>query len=190
VLQAEATRLLRDARDGDGPAADRLVPAVYEELRDLAERLLAGERPGHTLQPTALVHEAYLRLIDQEQTDWRDRAHFLAIAARILRRILVDHARGRGRAKRGGGRDRVDLDSQVLAERGAGGVDVEAIDAAMTKLAEAHADAAQVVELRFFGGLSNDECAEVLAVSSRTVERKWQFARAWLFRSLEASVAP
>jgi RNA polymerase sigma-70 factor (ECF subfamily) len=165
----------------DGP--DRLLPIVYGELRRLAAAYLRGERPGHTLQPTALVHEAYLRLIDQKQIDWANRAQFIGIAAVMMRRILVNHARDRIADKRGGGAEHVPL---TLAGEGIGGPEVNLLDLhdALTDLSESDPRKGRIVELKFFGGLTTGEIAETLDVSVATVERDWKFARAWLYRAV------
>jgi RNA polymerase sigma factor (TIGR02999 family) len=173
------TRILLALRDGDRTALDALLPAVYAELRARAERFMRGERHGHTLQPTALVHEAYLRLVDQRQTDWRCRAHFFAAAAEMMRRVLVDHARTRTRHKRGGKSIQVTLDEMV------GGLevwdhDVLALNEVLERLAGVVVRQARIVELRFFGGLSVEEAAEVMGLSPRTVAAEWAHARAWL----------
>jgi RNA polymerase sigma factor (TIGR02999 family) len=180
----EATRLLRLAARGGEADADRLLVLVYDELRSLAAALLERERPDHTLQPTALVHEAWMRLIDQRETEWRDQRHFLAIAAQAMRRILVDHARARRRIKRGGEWARVEAGE---AEGAAADPDLDlvAVDAALTKLRSVAERPARVVELRFFGGLASPQVADVLEVSLSTVEREWRFARAWLASELE-----
>jgi RNA polymerase sigma factor (TIGR02999 family) len=182
---SEVTELLRAWSGGDAEALDRLVPLVYDELRRRAAAALARERPGHTLQPTALVHEAYLRLVGQRRAAWRNRAQFLAVAAEMMRRILVDHARARAASKREGGWSRVSLDG-VLARAGPGPVDVEVIDldSAMTRLAGFDPRGARIAELRFFGGLTLRETGDVLGISVATVERDWQAARAWLFAEL------
>jgi RNA polymerase sigma-70 factor (ECF subfamily) len=180
---ADVTALLARASGGDSRAADELLPLVYEKLRTLARELMVQERPDHTLQPTALVHEAYLKLIDQTRAHWRDRAHFFSVAALALRRILVDHARGHERAKRGGGRTKLQLDEGLIAAYEQT-VDLLGLDDALARLAQQDAQRARVVELRFFAGLSTDETAAVLNVSTRTVERQWRYARAWLFREL------
>jgi len=178
-----ATRLLAQASCGDGAAAARLMPLVYQELRELAERYLSREPRGHTLQPTALVHEAFLRLMDATHLAPNGQTHFLAIAANVMRRVLVEHARARHAAKRGGGQMRVTLDSAmaVLPEPD---LDLLALDEALEKLATLDARQARVVELRFFGGLTMDEVAEQLGMSKRTVEDDWALARAWLRREL------
>lgn len=184
------TRILRDAGDGSRDAMDRLVPVVYEELRRIAQAHLRRERVGHTLSTTALVHEAYLKLIDIERVAWQDRAHFFAVAARQMRRILIDHARTRGRAKRGGDAVQVPLDA--AAELPA--LDDEALlmlDAALSKLEALNERQARVVECRCFVGLSVEETAEALGTSPTTVKRDWAFARAWLNHELGgASSAP
>jgi RNA polymerase sigma factor (TIGR02999 family) len=180
----EVTALLRAWRAGDRSAEDSLLPLVYGELRRRAVHCLARERPGHTLQPTALVHEAYLRLVDQEQAAWQDRAHFFAIAARLMRQILVDHARRRASAKRGRGREPVPLElaGDLAAEEAA--ADLVALDDALTALAEFDPEGARLIELRFFGGLSLVETAEALGVSRPTVVRRWRAVRAWLYGEL------
>lgn len=183
------TLLLHELRRGDAAAADRLLPFVYDELRDIARRYLQGERHNHTLQATALVHEAYLRLVDQTRTDWRDRAHFIAIAATMIRRTLIDHSRRRSAEKRGAGEPALSLaDSghEIAAEESAG-VDLLALDEALDELSRLDERQARVVELRFFGGLSVDESAEVLGVSPRTVDGDWRVARAWLKSKLEGT---
>jgi len=186
--EGEFTQLLAAASDGDRRAVDRLLPLVYDELRAMAAEMMNRERPGHTLQPTALVHEAYLKLVDQKEARWRSRAHFFAVAAVALRRILVDHARARGRAKRGGGEPKLPLDERLAAayERA---VDLVALDEALEGLAASHPRHARVVELRFFGGLTIDETAQLLGVSPSTVEREWRYARARLFRALSGGGA-
>jgi RNA polymerase sigma factor (TIGR02999 family) len=159
---------------------------VYDELRRLAARYLAGERPGHTLQPTALVHEAYIKLVDLTRVDWQGRTHFFAVGARVMRNLLIDHARGRGRAKRGGNLQRVTLVGNVQPF---GGADLDldrllVVDEALQRLAELDERQARVVELRFFGGLTVPEVSHFLGVSQRTVEGDWTHARAWLLREL------
>jgi len=184
----QVTALLVEATGGDKSAVDRLLPLIYDDLRGLAEGAMRSERRGHTLQPTALIHEAYLRLVNQTRVQWRDRAHFFAVAATVIRRVLVDHARGRGAAKRGGGRERVSLDqADPVAE--SPDVDMLALDEAMNRLAGFDARKSRVVESRFFGGLGIDDTAEVLGVSHATVERDWSLARAWLFRELDGGAA-
>jgi len=179
----QITRLLLAWGQGDQAALDALMPLVYDELRKVAARHLRGQRPGHTLQTTALVNEAYLRLIDASQVQWQNRAHFFAVAAHFMRRILVDFARMRNYQKRGGGAQPVALDEAMIVapERGA---DLLALDEALTRLQALDARQAQVIELRYFGGLSEEETAEALKVSVRTVRRDWKFARVWLHRDL------
>jgi RNA polymerase sigma factor (TIGR02999 family) len=182
---AAVTSLLARAREGDRQATDELLPLVYEELRQLADRFLAAEKRGATLQPTALVHEAYLRLVGSDKDSWENRAHFFGAAARAIRRILIDRARARRAARRGGDRPlRLDTDA-LLAEPGPS-LDLLALDEALAKLASIDAQKARVVELRFFGGLSVDETAATLGVSASTVDRDWVFARAWLHRAISA----
>ena len=177
------TELLRAWSQGDGAALDRLVPLVYEELHRLARRYLRQERPDHTLQATSLVNEAYLRLIDVNRVEWRNRAHFLALAAQMMRRILVESARNRRRQKRGGGAVHVSLDDvpELPASKG---TDLVALSDALSALATRDARMGQVVELRFFGGLTVEETADVLNVSAETVLRDWKTAKAWLLREL------
>jgi RNA polymerase sigma factor (TIGR02999 family) len=179
----QITHLLLAWGQGDEAALEALMPLVYDELRKVAARHLRGQRAGHTLQTTALVNEAYLRLIDASQVQWQNRAHFFAVAAHFMRRILVDFARSRNYQKRGGGAQAVDLDDAVIVapERGA---DLLALDEALTRLQALNERQAQVVELRYFGGLSEEETSEALKVSVRTVRRDWNFARVWLHREL------
>ncbi|MDP9172371.1 MAG: sigma-70 family RNA polymerase sigma factor [Planctomycetota bacterium] len=181
---SQITQLLANLKSGDrSNAASKLMPLVYDEFRALAARQLRRERPDHTLQPTALVHEAYLKLIDQTRVDWQGRTHFFAVGAQAIRRILVDHARQRKRQKRGGGAGRVALDEQVALapERSE---EILALDEALQKLAALDPRQEEIVEMRFFGGMSVEEVAEVLGVSKRTVEGDWTMARAWLMREL------
>lgn len=178
------TRLLEQVRTGDRRAFGTLWPLVYEELRAVAARMLHAERPGHTLRPTALVHEAYLRLVDQ-RAGWHNRAHFFAIAAQAMRRILVDYARATRASKRGGAAPRVPLEEPADVAVGGLALDqVVELDAALTDLEAIDTIEAQVVELRYFGGLTVEETAVALGVSPATVKREWQFARAWLYRRL------
>lgn len=168
---------------GDTRACDGALASVYDELRRLAEALLEGERRGHTLQATALVHEAYLKLVDQERASWNDRRHFCAIAAQAMRRILVDHARTRKRVKRGGGVNAsLDATLTIAAEPV---VDFVALDEALQHLESVRANAARVVELRYFGGMGNDDIATMLGLSVSSVQREWRFARAWLLHALD-----
>src|SRR6266566_4961819 len=180
----DITELLVAWGRGDESAFERLVPMVHAELRRLARRQMAGERPGHTLQTTALVNEAYLRLIDLSQVRWQDRAHFLGMSARVMRRILVDHARARGANKRGGRDQKVPIeDAAAVTEERA--VDLIALDDALNALAVVDSRKSQVVEMRFFGGLSIEETAESLHVSPETVKRDWRVAKVWLLRELD-----
>ncbi len=179
------TQLIEHARSGDQPALDRLLPLVYGELRRIAGRYVRRERRGGTLQTTALVHEAYLRLAKDTDLSFQNRAHLLGIAARAMREILVEHARARGARKRGGGDARVTLDEAMLAD-GATQVDALELHTALGKLAAIDAQQEQIVELRFFGGLTVEETAEVLGVSPATVKRGWAVARAWLYREMAA----
>ena len=183
---ANITRLLVDWRAGDQAALDQLMPLVHDELRRLARRHMAHERVGHTLQATALVNEAFVRLIDVRQVKWQDRAHFFAMSSRLMRRILVDFARSKGYQKRGGGAQKVSFDEALLVAREPG-QDLVALDDALTALAAFDGRKAQVVEMRFFGGLSVEETAEALNVSVDTVMRDWKLAKAWLLRELKQS---
>jgi RNA polymerase sigma factor (TIGR02999 family) len=184
----QVTELLGRWRNGDRDALDSLIPLVYEELRRIAQHYLRNERPGHTLQSTALVHEAYVRLIRQDLPQWQNRAHFFAVAAQLMRQILVDHARAYRADKRGGGVCNLALDD---AEKDAQPVDVDivALDDALKTLSAMDPQQGKVVELKFFGGLSIEDTAEVLGVSSSTVKRDWITARAWLHRELDRSAA-
>jgi RNA polymerase sigma factor (TIGR02999 family) len=183
---AQITRLLIDWRGGDQAALEQLIPLVHEELRRLARRHMAHERVGHTLQATALVNEAFVRLIDVRQVKWQDRAHFFAMSSRLMRRILVDFARSKGYQKRGGGAQKVSFDEALFVAREPG-QDLVALDDALTALAAFDGRKAQVVEMRFFGGLSVEETAEALNVSVDTVMRDWKLAKAWLLRELKQS---
>src|SRR3954471_10270553 len=173
VAGKDVTQLLARWSGGDEAALNDLLPVVYGELHRQARRYLVGERPGHTLQPTALVHEAYLRLIAQRDVRWQNRAHFFGVAAQLMRRILVDHARGRAAAKRGGGVVAIPMPEPAAQP----GVDVIALDAALERLAGLDPAQARVVELRYFGGLTVDETAEVMHVSAATVKREWSMAK-------------
>lgn len=177
------TRLLKEAQAGDRTALDALLPLVYGELRRLAAAHLSRERAGHTLQPTALVHEAYLRLIDQHSADWRNRAHFFGLAAEMMRRILVNHAVSRNAAKRGSGETHIALD-EALSFSKARDVNLVLLDEALTRLADLDGEQAKIVELRFFAGLSVEEVADVMDISDTTVKRKWRAAKAWLFSQI------
>jgi RNA polymerase sigma factor (TIGR02999 family) len=180
----QVTDLLERARAGDDKAVERLMPLVYDELRRLARKYIAQERPGQTLQATALVHEAYLRLLKDRQQPWQNRAHFMAIAATSMRQILIERARARDTFKRGGDRVRVTLDERLAGEPGAD-VDVLALDEALERLSGFDPQGARIVELRFFGGLTVEEAADVLGVSPATVKRGWSSAKAWLRRELD-----
>lgn len=182
----EITRLLVAWGDGDQAALEELTPLVHEELHRLAHHYMGGEHAGHTLQTSALVNEAYIRLIDWKNVRWQSRAHFFGVSAQFMRRILVDFARARRYQKRGGGALAVSLDQAAFVSDDKG-ADLVALDEALGSLAKLNARQSKVVELRFFGGLSVDEAAEVLKVSSGTVERDWSLARAWLHRELAAT---
>ena len=178
------TQWLLDLGRGGKQDLDQMLPVVYQELHRLASLYLSREDTGHTLQPTALVHEAYLRLVDQRQVDWRNRAQFFGLAASMMRRILVNHARDRAAGKRGGGAQQVSL-SLVEAPSGRPEVDLIALEKALEQLAKLDPRKSRVVELKFFGGLTTEEIAAVLEVSGATVEREWAFARAWLYDAIE-----
>lgn len=185
---SQVTELLVRWRGGDREALDSLLPIVYDELRRIARHYLQGERPGHTLQSTALVNEAYVRMVAQDFPQWQNRAHFFAVAAQLMRQILVDHARSHRASKRGGNVYKVALDEaegQALATD----LDIVALDDALKNLAEMDPQQSKVVELKFFAGLSIEDTAEVLGISSSTVKRDWITARAWLYRELDRSSA-
>lgn len=184
----QVTELLVRWRGGDHAALDSLMPLVYAELRRIANRHLRGERPDHTLQSTALVHEAYMRLADQDLPQWQNRAHFFAVAAHLMRQILVDHARSHRASKRGGDVCKLTLDDAEEQPQGVN-VDILALDDALKSLASMDPQQSQVVELKFFAGLSIEDTAEVLGISISTVKRDWITARAWLFRELDRSEA-
>jgi|SRR5262245_23836216 len=178
------TKILNAIEEGDSSAAEKLLPMVYDELRKLAAQKLSQEKPGQTLQPTALVHEAYLRLVGGEQTSsWNSRGHFFAAAAESMRRILVEQARKRARLKRGGDRQRLDLDALQLSVPEAAD-ELLALDEALTEFAHKHPDKAALVKLRYFAGLTVDEAARSLGISTSTADRHWTFARAWLYRRI------
>ena len=179
----EVTQLLVDWGNGNQAALDRLMPVVYTELRQLAHRYMRRERPGHTMQTTALIHEAYLRLVDQNQVRWQHQAHFFGIAARLMRQILIEHARSRTRAKRGGGVGTISLDEAAIVSQ-ARATALLALDDALERLATIDPRKSQVVELRFFGGLSVEEAAQVLNIAPNTVLRDWRMAKAWLRREI------
>jgi RNA polymerase sigma factor (TIGR02999 family) len=174
------------ATKGDGPALDTLMPLVYAELRRLAAHYLRGERPGQTLQPTALVHEAYFKLLKDRPERWQNRAHFCAIAAHAMRQILIERARARDALKRGGGQPRVTFDEGLNAAAPENTIDMVALDAALDRLAALDPGQARIVELRFFGGLSIEETAEAMGISPATVKRHWAVARAWLAKELDS----
>jgi len=179
----EVTQLLIQWSNGDKAALDKLMPLIYEELRQLARHYMNRERAGHTLQTTALVNEAYLRLINRKQVHWQNRAHFFAIAAHLMRSILVDHARSHAYAKRGGGARKIALD-EALAVSQQRAADVVALDDALKRLAEIGRQQSRIVELQFFGGLTIEETAEVLGLSPATIKREWSTAKAWLYHEL------
>lgn len=187
-LTGEITDALRAWRRDRTEGEERLIRLVYHQLRSMADAFLRGERRGHTLQPTELVHEAYLRLLEQRRVDWQSRNHFFAIAARVMRRILVDHARGKQRLKRGGGLERVPIDhaADMGLEEPPGLV---ALDDALSALSEIDRLKAAIVELRYFGGFTSQETAEVLEIAESTVRRHWRLARAWLYRELTGDSA-
>jgi RNA polymerase sigma factor (TIGR02999 family) len=176
-------RLLTGIQSGDRVSAERLLPIVYDQLRDIAAQQMRGEAENNTLQPTALVHEAYLKLVDQSRVDWKGRTHFVAVAAQAMRRILVDHARHRQALKRGGAFQRITLDERLASEWQTD-QDLLSLECALEKLSQLDQCQAQIVELRFFGGLQIDEVAEALGMSKRSVEREWTMIRAWLRREL------
>jgi RNA polymerase sigma factor (TIGR02999 family) len=180
------THLLIRWSEGDSAALDALVPLVYDQLRKLAQSYLSREKPGHTLSSTALVHEAYLRLVKQKEVTWQNRAHFFAVAARMMRRILVDHARSHNYAKRGGGAMTITLD-ETVAPAPEREMDLVALDDALEALAKLDERQSRMVELRFFGGLSIEETSEVLGISTPTVKREWASARAWLYREISGA---
>lgn len=178
------TRLLVEWQNGNQKALDSLIPLVYQELRAIAGRYLSRESPGHTLQSTALVHEAYFRLIGQRRVRWQNRAHFFGIAAQMMRRILIDHARRQSRDKRGGPAPKLSLDEAMATAEVETDVDLLALDEALTSLARIDPRGARIIELRFFSGLTLEETAEVVGISAGTVKRDWSAARAWLYREM------
>jgi RNA polymerase sigma-70 factor, ECF subfamily len=188
-LASNVTQLLLAWGKGDAGALNALMPQVRQELHRLATGYMAGERPGHVLQATALVNEAYLRLVDWKNVQWADRAHFFAMAANVMRRVLVDYARSRGRAKRGDNAIHVSF-AEALNKAAPESADVLAVDDALQQLEQVDPRKSKIVELRFFGGLSLEETAEALNVSVGTVRRDWEFARAWLSRELSKSASP
>lgn len=180
----EVTLLLKELKLGNKDALGRLIPLVYRELRLRAAQYLQAERTGHTLQPTALVHELYLRLVQQDHADWKDRAHFLAVAAQLMRRILVDYARARAAAKRDGMATRIEIAGFELSGEAPRTEEILAVDEALDRLAELDPQQTRVVELRYFAGLTIEETAEALGISARTVKREWAMASAWLRNEL------
>ena len=185
-MEHDVTQILKNWSGGNDDATAQLMPLVYEELRRLARDYLRRERADHTLQATALVHEAYLRMVDDKQVTWQNRAHFYGIAARLMRRILVDHARAHNAVKRGGLEQKLSLDeARDLPAPGA--TDLVALDGALENLAKTYPRKSEVVELKFFGGLEANEIAEVLQVSEKTVLRDWNFAKLWLCRELQSA---
>ncbi len=177
------SRLIASVRNGDADAAAALMPLLYDELHRLALYYMRNERPGHTLQATALVNEAYLKLVDQSEANWENRAQFIAVAAQVMRRVLIDHARARKAAKRGGLQQKIPLEDVVLAAEGQPD-DLIALDAALDRLAKIDERQSRIVELRYFGGLTVEQAADVLGISPKTVKRDWAVARAWLHREL------
>jgi RNA polymerase sigma factor (TIGR02999 family) len=182
----EVTQLLIQWSNGDKTALNKLMPLIYNELRQLARHYMSRERPGHTLQTTALVNEAYVRLVNRKHVQWQNRAHFFAIAAQLMRSILVDHARSHAYAKRGGGAPKIALDQVIVVSQQRAG-EVVALDDALKQLAEIDAQQSRIVELRFFGGLTIEETAEVLGLSPATIKREWSTAKAWLYHELNKS---
>ena len=185
---SEVTGLLRAWGRGDEEAMQKLMPLVYDQLHAAARRYMAGERAGHTLQTTALIHETYLRLVDIRHVEWQDRAHFLAVCARLMRRILIDFARSRGYQKRGGAAAHVNFDEQLVVSAEPD-FNLVALDDALNRLAQVDKRKSKVVELRFFGGLDVKETAEVMKVSADTVMRDWKLAKVWLLRELRGGTA-
>ncbi len=180
----QITGMLLEWSDGKQEALDALLPLVYDELRRQAAHYLRRERIGHTLQTTALIHETYLKLIDQREVNWQNRAHFFGVASQAMRRILVDYAKARHREKRGGIGENLPLEAATLAVSGEKGIDLESLDEALTRLAELDERQAKIVELRYFSGLSVEETAEVLRISTATVKNDWKSAKAWLYQEI------
>ena len=180
----QITGMLLEWSDGKQEALDALLPLVYDELHRQASRYLRRERIGHTLQTTALIHETYLKLIDQREVNWQNRAHFFGVASQAMRRILVDYAKARHREKRGGIGENLPLEAVTLAVSGEKGIDLESLDEALTRLAELDERQAKIVELRYFSGLSVEETAEVLRISTATVKNDWKSAKAWLYQEI------
>ncbi len=186
----ELTRLLKDCGAGNREALDKLLPLVYEELRRLAHSFLSHERPDHTLQTTALVHEAYLKLIDQRSVNWENRGQFFAISAQAMRRILLDNARRHTAAKRGSGGQKISLDDVATLSTDQANESLIALDLALQKLETIDPEQSRIVELRYFGGLTIEETAEVLKISPSSVQREWTIARAWLYKAITGSHDP
>jgi RNA polymerase sigma-70 factor, ECF subfamily len=182
----DVTELLRRWRNGDEEAFEKLTPLVYDELHQLAHGYMRRERPGHTLQTTALLNEAYVRLVEQTDVAWQNRAHFFGVAAQVMRHILVDYARRHLAAKRGGEFQKLALDDSLIVSKECA-TELVALDEAMQALSEIYPRRSKVVELRYFGGLNNKEASEILKVSEATIERDWRFAKAWLYRELKSS---
>lgn len=187
VLPQDFTQLLNDWRQGDKNALDQMTPVLYDELRRIARHFLAAERPDHTLQPTALVHEAYMRLVDQRSVDWKNRAHFLGVAASMMRRILINHARAQQAAKREGFTQAIALED-ALGVFTNPQVDLVLLNRALQELTELDPQQGRVVELRYFGGLTIEETAEAMGISPATVKREWGTARLWLIRQIEGPI--
>lgn len=177
----EITQMLIELTDGNTEVVNRILPHIYDELRRLASSYLRRERSDHTLQPTALVHEAYLKLIDQKRVQWQNRAHFFGIAAQVMRRILMDHARKHGAEKRGGDAEKLPIEEEILIVSNGRSAELLALDDALEELAKMDPQKAKIVELRYFGGLSIEETAEVMGVSVPTINRQWRTAKAWLY---------
>ena len=186
MVPSDVTEVLLQVSQGSPGASEALYTLLYDELRRMAQRHLSHERPHHTFQPTELVHEAYVRLIDTTRSPWKDRSHFLAIASQVMRRILVDHARARACQKRGGGWQKVPFEAAFDVGAEDHPTRFLTLDAALFKLAEKQPEKARIVEMHFFGGLTHDECAAVLGISSRTVLRHWEYSKAWLYREMSA----
>ncbi|MEW6127907.1 MAG: sigma-70 family RNA polymerase sigma factor [Acidobacteriota bacterium] len=181
----DVTQLLVDWQGGEPQALEELLPLVYQELHRLADHYLRRERVGHTLQATALINEAYLRIIDQKAVNWQNRAHFIGVAAQMMRRILVDHARSHLYAKRGGGAQKLTIDAAIELPQQERDLDLVALDDALQRLEQIDPKQSKIIELRFFGGLTIEETAEVLKISPATIKREWNWAKAWLYRELK-----
>ena len=184
---SEITQMLLELTEGNQTVVDRILPHIYDELKRLASSYLRRERADHTLQPTALVHEAYMKLIDQSRVKWQNRAHFFGIAAQVMRRILMDHARKHAAEKRGGDAEVLPLEEEILVVTPGRSSELVALDDALTALAEIDEPKARIVELRYFGGLSIEETAEVMGVSVPTINRQWRMAKAWLYSQISGN---